>query len=94
MNKETDFAAKLVDAVSGRILSVYTSEPAVVVYSGNFLSPGGKINQQYYAQKHLGICLETQNIPNAINIEGLTNKSLYTPDAPYTSYTKWIFGVA
>lgn len=93
LNKETDFAAQLVDLVSGRSLSVYTSEPVLVVYSGNFLSPGGKINQQYYAQKHLGICLEAQNIPNAINIQDLANKSLYTPDTPYTSYTKWIFAI-
>lgn len=92
LNKKSDFDIKLSDSFSGRTLTIRTDEPAVVVYSGNFLTPGGKINEGNYARKHLGICLETQNIPNAINIDSITNKSLYTPDHPYLSKTEWIFG--
>ena len=89
----SNFAAKLVDLVSGRSLSVTTTEPSIVVYSGNFLTPGGKINGGNYAYKHLGICLETQNLPNAVNIDGISNKSLYTPEQPYISKTEWVFGI-
>ena len=91
LNKDSEFAAKLVDLSSGRTLIVTTSEMAMVFYSGNFLSPGGKINQGHYARKHYGVCLETQNIPNAINMPGCVNNSLYTPENPYSSTTEWQF---
>ena len=59
-------AAELSDPVRGRRLTVFTTEPALQLYSGNFLcGERGKGGIAY--QKHSGICLETQHFPDAIN---------------------------
>ena len=51
---------------SGRTLDVYTNQPGVQFYTGNFLdSISGKDGAVY--GKHNGFCLETQNYPNAPN---------------------------
>jgi aldose 1-epimerase len=83
----------LYDENSGRQLNITTNQSAVIFYSGNFYMPGGKINHKYYASKHLGICLETQNIPNAINIKNLHQSVIYSPNKPYLSTTEWEFSV-
>jgi aldose 1-epimerase len=63
----TEEAVKVVEPVSGRILQVFTDEPGVQFYSGNFLDgtfmgKGGKAYNQYY-----GFCLETQHFPDSPN---------------------------
>lgn len=54
------------DPASGRVMTVQTTEPAVQVYSGNFLKgqkgKGGKVYKQRSA-----LCLETQHYPDSIN---------------------------
>jgi aldose 1-epimerase len=59
-------AAKLRDPASGRALTVYTDQPGIQVYSGNFLKgPKGKGGKVY---KHRGaICLETDHYPDSVN---------------------------
>jgi aldose 1-epimerase len=60
-------AAELFDPMSGRALSVFTTQPGIQVYSGNFLdgSIQGKQGQRY--QRHSGLCLETQHFPDSPN---------------------------
>ncbi len=64
---ELKLAAKVIENKSGRVLTVYTTEPAVHLYTGNFLeaSVPGKDNKSY--QPRDGFCLETQNYPDAPN---------------------------
>lgn len=52
---------------SGRVMEIYTTEPAVQFYSGNYLdgSLTGKAGQAY--GKHAGFALETQQFPDAPN---------------------------
>ncbi|WP_295721163.1 aldose epimerase family protein [Mucilaginibacter sp.] len=60
-------AASVVEPLSGRILHVYTTEPAVHLYTGNFIennSPG-KNGAKYMHRS--GFCLETQHYPDAPN---------------------------
>ena len=66
-------AATLVDEESGRVMDVYTTAPAIQVYTGNFLNGQvvGKEGRPY--NKHAGICLETQVHPNSPNQEGFPN---------------------
>lgn len=46
---------------------MYTDQPGVQFYTGNFLPEAvGKNNTKF--GKHSAFCLETQNYPNAINI--------------------------
>jgi aldose 1-epimerase len=60
-------AARLSDPASGRVMEVYTTEPAVQFYAGNLLdgSLTGKGGQRY--AKHSGLCLETQHFPDSPN---------------------------
>jgi len=59
-------AAKVRDEKSGRVLSVYTTEPGVQFYGGNFLTGAKAKGGKEYAYRS-GLCLETQHYPNSIN---------------------------
>ena len=60
-------AAHVVEPSSGRVLDVYTSEPGIQLYSGNFLdgSQVGKGGRRYTHRS--GFCLETQHFPDSPN---------------------------
>jgi aldose 1-epimerase len=60
-------AAVAYDSGSGRLMEVWTTEPGIQFYSGNFLDgtltgKGGKVYQRRY-----GFCLETQHFPDSPN---------------------------
>jgi len=64
--KNIKLAAILTDKQSRRGLRVYTTEPSVHLYSGNFLNDvTGKDGAVY--KQHDGICLETQHFPDSPN---------------------------
>jgi aldose 1-epimerase len=58
-------AAELYEPISGRALSVFTTQPGIQVYSGNFLDGSilGKQGARY--QRYSGLCLETQHLPDS-----------------------------
>lgn len=60
-------AARVTDPRSGIVLEVFTNEPGVQFYTGNFLdgTVTGKKNK-IYNQRH-GLCLETQKYPDTPN---------------------------
>ncbi len=60
-------AATVLEPSSGRYLEVFTTEPGVQLYSGNFLKGNlvGKGGVAY--QKRWGLCLETQHFPDSPN---------------------------
>ena len=67
-NQDGDLAlaAKVRDPNSGRVLNVYTTEPGIQFYGGNFLSGAtGKGGKKYDYRS--GLCLETQHYPDSIN---------------------------
>lgn len=59
------FAAKVVDPISGRSLTVFTTEPGLQLHSGNVLSGrfAGDAGRTY--RQSDGFCLEAQMFPNA-----------------------------
>jgi aldose 1-epimerase len=59
-------AARVSAPVSGRILEVYTTEPGVQFYSGNFLNGSEKGKGSVYEYR-TGFCLETQHYPDSPN---------------------------
>jgi aldose 1-epimerase len=71
LNKEKadslTFAAKLWDGTSGRVLEIYTTEPGLQFYSGNFLdgSVKGKSGEAY--QFRSAMIFETQHFPDSPN---------------------------
>ena len=59
-------AARVYEPTSGRVMEVYTTEPAIQFYSGNFLTGDtGKGGVAY--PKRYGLCLETQHYPDSPN---------------------------
>jgi aldose 1-epimerase len=65
-DKGPTFAAKLKEPVSGRVLNVSTTEPAIQIYSGNFLNgQKGKDGKTY--KKRSAVCLETQHFPDSVH---------------------------
>jgi aldose 1-epimerase len=64
--QELSFAAKVVEPKSGRVMEIYTTEPGVQFYSGNYLGDvKGKGGVIY--KKHDAFCLETQHFPDSPN---------------------------
>lgn len=59
-------AAVVKELSSGRTMDVYTTEPAIHFYSGNFLENVKGKNGIIY-NKRAGFCLETQHFPDAPN---------------------------
>jgi len=63
-SKNLKFAARVKDSVSGRSMEIYTTQPGIQFYSGNFLD--GRPESGGYEQ-YDGFCLETQHFPDAPN---------------------------
>jgi aldose 1-epimerase len=66
-NKELKLACTVREPASGRIMEVWTTEPAVQFYTGNFLDGSiiGKDGRVYH--KRYGFCLEAQHYPDSPN---------------------------
>lgn len=69
-------AAKAFEPVSGRELQVYTIEPGVVFYSGNWLSEKVKGRNNVPYTKNGAFCLETMHYPNSVNTPAFPNTVL------------------
>jgi aldose 1-epimerase len=80
----------LFDAKSGRKMEVWTTEPGVQFYSGNYLdgSIKGKGGAPY--QLRSGLCLETQHFPDSPNRPGFPSTEL-VPGAQFSSETIYKF---
>ncbi|MGE7879193.1 aldose epimerase family protein [Peribacillus muralis] len=84
-------AIVLDDEESGRRLIIETNQPAVVLYSGNLLEDDFRIRGRQ-SGKYLGLCLETQGIPDAVNHPQFPT-TLVDKGERYSSVTKWRFGI-
>ena len=64
--EDPSLSAELYDPSSGRVMEIWTTEPGIQFYSGNFLDGlTGKDDVIY--NKHHGLCLEAQHFPDSIN---------------------------
>jgi len=66
-NGKLKWAARLSDPASGRSLEVWTTEPGVQFYTGNFLDGTIKGKGGALCKKHAALCLETQHYPDSVN---------------------------
>jgi len=66
-DKSMMMAARLYDPASGRVLEVWTTEPGIQFYAGNFLDGTlyGTSGRAY--RQSDGLCLETQHFPDSPN---------------------------
>jgi aldose 1-epimerase len=85
-------ATQLVDPTSGRTLDVYTTEPGLQFYTGNFIDGRipGKAGRVYGPRS--GLCLETQHYPDSPNQPAFPS-TLLRPGEEYRSRTVFAFGV-
>ncbi|MBN9523698.1 galactose mutarotase [bacterium] len=91
-----ELAARVTEPKSGRTLEVYTTEPGLQFYSGNFLDGtnvgrGGAVYRQYN-----GFCLEPQKFPDSVNKPEWRDRSnpILRPGETYRQTTVYKFGVA
>lgn len=91
-SEKMNFVATLSEAKSGRKLDIYTTEPGVQFYSGNFLD-GSITGKNGVVYKHRsGLCLETQHFPDSPNQSAFPTTVL-SPGEAYGSSTKLVFSV-
>jgi aldose 1-epimerase len=84
--KELTLAARAYEPNSGRVLEIYTTEPGVQFYSGNFLD-GSITGKQGKVYKHrYGFCLETQHFPDSPNKPDFPS-TILRPGQKYTQLT-------
>jgi len=86
------FAAIVVEPTTGRTLEIYTTEPGIQFYSGNFLDgsitgKGGSVYKFRY-----GLALETQHYPDSPNHPNFPS-TILRPGQQYRSRTIFRFGV-
>ena len=82
-NSKEILAARVIEKKYGRILEIYTNEPGMQFYGGNFLNGTiGKHNNNY--KKRSALCLETQHFPNSPNQKNFPN-SMLNPNEEYYS---------
>ena len=86
-------AAMLYDAGTGRLLEVWTNEPGLQFYSGNFLDGSivGKGGRRLI--KYSGCCLESQHFPDSPNHPNFPSTVL-KPGQEYRQTTVFKFSVA
>lgn len=83
-------AARLADPGSGRVLEVFTDQPGLQLYSGNFLD-GSHVGTGGTAYRQGdGLALETQHFPDSPNHPAFPSTVL-RPGQPFDTSTTWQF---
>ncbi len=82
---EIKLCATVAEPTTGRGMAIYTNQPGVQFYTGNFLKDTSGKNGDVY-NKHDALCLETQAFPDAPNQKDFPSCILY-PGSTYESVT-------
>ena len=85
-------AAKLYSPQSGRMLEVLTTQPAVQIYTGNWLAgcPAGKCGRSYFDYE--GVAIECQHCPDSPN-EPDYPTTVLRPEESFEEAIIWQFSV-
>ena len=86
------FAASAYEPVSGRLLEVFTDEPGIQFYSGNFLDGSLPSKSGGVYEQRTGFCLETQHYPDTPNQKNFPSVVLH-PNEKYESQTTFKLSV-
>ena len=85
-------AGRVYEPTTGRSMEVYTTEPGLQFYSGNFLD-GSQVGKSGLGYGHRsGFCLETQHFPDSPNKPDFPSTVL-DPGAEYTQTTIYKFSI-
>ena len=98
---DTKVCATLYSPKTGIFMEMFTNEPGVQVYTGNFQGINGEENVVRKLGKHypqyISVCLESQKYPDSPNkymLPGWENSNpIVTPEKPYYSHAAYKFSV-
>lgn len=94
LNRDQDglvHAARLEEPTSGRTLDVWTTEPGIQFYAGNFLDGTIKGKSGHVYARRSGLCLETQHFPDSPNRSSFPS-TILRPGEQFRSKTVFAFG--
>ncbi len=77
---------------SGREMRLYTTQPTLHLYTANFCNDALPMKGGYHQKPHLGLCLETQKMPDSVHHPHFTN-TLLMPYEKYDHTTEYVFSV-
>lgn len=86
---ELSLAAKVSEPILGRVMEVWTTQPGVQLYTGNFLD-GKAVGPRGAYKQYYGFCLETQHFPDSIHHENFPSVVL-KPGETYKQTTIYKF---
>jgi aldose 1-epimerase len=89
-NGKLKLAVRLSDPVSGRQMEMWTTEPGVQFYSGNFLDGTIKGKHGALYDKHGALCLEAQHFPDSVNHANFPT-TILLPGSVYKQQTIYKF---
>ena len=87
------FTAKVLEPETGRIMEVYTTEPGVQLYTGNFLDGSDVGREGIGYERRSAFCLETQHFPDSPNQNNFPN-TILKPNEKFYSETMYKFSVS
>jgi len=93
---DTQVCASLYSPKTGILMEMFTNEPGVQVYSGNFQGVGNEVNIHHknnlvYPQ-HVSVCLESQKYPDSPNKANWVQPTL-KPGEAYYSHAAYKFSI-
>ena len=77
---------------SGRLMEVYTDQPGLQFYTGNFLDGSLPQKEEGFYNFRSGFCMETQHFPNSPNQPDFPSVTL-NPNEKYNSKTTYKFKI-
>jgi aldose 1-epimerase len=87
-----EWAVTLYEPLSGREMKVYTDQPGIQFYSGNFLDGTVAGRSGVFYPQYSGLCLETQHFPDSPNQPNFPSTVLDIGEV-FRSTTVYAFGV-
>jgi aldose 1-epimerase len=91
--KELALTARVTEPVSGRVLEMFTTEPAVQFYTANFLDGTLKGKGGVIYKKQQAFCLEAQHYPDSVNQPKFPS-TILRPGSTYTQTTVYKFSAS
>jgi aldose 1-epimerase len=89
-DKGLRFAASVYEPTSGRVMEVFTDEPGIQLYTGNFLDGTLPTRDGKTYAHRTGLCLETQHYPDSPNQKDFPTTVL-NPGETYKTKTAFKF---
>jgi aldose 1-epimerase len=89
---DTKVAASLYAPNTGIFLEMFTNEPGVQVYTGNFQGTGISCKHGIKYPKHVSVCLESQKYPDSPNKKNFPSPYL-KPGEKYYSHVAYKFSI-